>query len=249
VTDPDGVRCAFEHDDGAYILGALSPAERAAYERHLAHCPPCKQSLAELAVLPGLLGRLNSYPPVPHRPAAADEPPPATLLPRLLAAASTMRRSERRAQRRRRLRATVAAALASLAVATAAGIGVHLYDRDGDTPALFAVPEVSTSPEPTYNPMWVSPDRIAVNAQIAVIPVDGGTLIVVRCHHDSGGAKAWPLWLIVYPRDEEAEPVGSWLAIPGKDLTMTGLTHYPPDEIDRIEVQDYRHTTLLWWHP
>ncbi|WP_233606455.1 zf-HC2 domain-containing protein [Micromonospora sp. Llam0] len=37
------MRCDYAHDDGAYVLGALSPAERAAYEHHLAGCPSCRQ--------------------------------------------------------------------------------------------------------------------------------------------------------------------------------------------------------------
>lgn len=52
-------RCEFAHDDGAYLLGALAPAERAAYERHLAGCASCREAVAEIAVLPGLLGRLD----------------------------------------------------------------------------------------------------------------------------------------------------------------------------------------------
>jgi hypothetical protein len=31
----------FEHDDAAYVLGALSPAERAAFEEHLQSCADC----------------------------------------------------------------------------------------------------------------------------------------------------------------------------------------------------------------
>ncbi|MFD0784741.1 zf-HC2 domain-containing protein, partial [Micromonospora azadirachtae] len=46
-------RCEFTQDDGAYVLGALAPAERAAYERHLAGCADCREAVAELAVLPG----------------------------------------------------------------------------------------------------------------------------------------------------------------------------------------------------
>jgi len=40
--------------------GALSPTERAEYERHLAGCQSCRESVAALAVLPGLLSRLDS---------------------------------------------------------------------------------------------------------------------------------------------------------------------------------------------
>src|SRR5262245_49866304 len=55
----DDMSCEHEHDDGAYVLGALSPAERAAYERHLSTCSFCREAVADIAVLPGLLGRLD----------------------------------------------------------------------------------------------------------------------------------------------------------------------------------------------
>lgn len=45
-------------ESGVYILGALSPAERRAYEGHLSRCHPCRDDLASVAGLPGLLARL-----------------------------------------------------------------------------------------------------------------------------------------------------------------------------------------------
>jgi anti-sigma factor RsiW len=44
--------CLYPFDDGPYVLGALSPTERAEYERHLAGCQTCRGSVAALAVLP-----------------------------------------------------------------------------------------------------------------------------------------------------------------------------------------------------
>ncbi|KAA2253613.1 zf-HC2 domain-containing protein [Solihabitans fulvus] len=44
---------------GAYLLGALEPGERAAFERHLDGCPICRDELVRLAPLPGLLGQLT----------------------------------------------------------------------------------------------------------------------------------------------------------------------------------------------
>lgn len=41
---------------GAYLLGALEPAERLATEAHLASCTACRDELVRLAPLPGLLG-------------------------------------------------------------------------------------------------------------------------------------------------------------------------------------------------
>ncbi|MFC7616952.1 anti-sigma factor family protein [Actinokineospora soli] len=43
---------------GAYLLGALDPADRAVFEAHLAGCPVCEAELLRMAPLPGLLQRV-----------------------------------------------------------------------------------------------------------------------------------------------------------------------------------------------
>jgi anti-sigma factor RsiW len=45
--------------DGAYVLDALTPAEREEFERHLAVCTECRRTVAELLPLPGLLRRVD----------------------------------------------------------------------------------------------------------------------------------------------------------------------------------------------
>jgi hypothetical protein len=45
--------------DSAYVLGALSPAERREYEGHLESCERCRRAVEELAPMPGLLARLT----------------------------------------------------------------------------------------------------------------------------------------------------------------------------------------------
>ena len=45
--------------DAAYVLGALSPAERREFEEHLAGCPGCQAAVSELAGLPGLLAQVS----------------------------------------------------------------------------------------------------------------------------------------------------------------------------------------------
>jgi anti-sigma factor RsiW len=56
---------------GIYLFGAITPADRVTVVRHLATCPPCRDELAGLAALPGLLIR----PPVAA--AAFDDDDPA----------------------------------------------------------------------------------------------------------------------------------------------------------------------------
>ena len=49
----------FRDWDAAYVLGALDAEDRRAFERHLAECPACAASVAELAGLPGILSKLS----------------------------------------------------------------------------------------------------------------------------------------------------------------------------------------------
>jgi len=49
----------FAQWDAAYVLGALSPAERREFEEHLATCPHCQAAVSELAALPGLLAQVS----------------------------------------------------------------------------------------------------------------------------------------------------------------------------------------------
>lgn len=44
---------------GVYVLGAIAAADRSAVGAHLACCADCRDELAELAGLPGLLSRVS----------------------------------------------------------------------------------------------------------------------------------------------------------------------------------------------
>jgi anti-sigma factor RsiW len=58
VTRPRG--CAdLRLELGVYVLNAIAPADRRALELHLAQCAGCRQELAGLAALPGLLGTVS----------------------------------------------------------------------------------------------------------------------------------------------------------------------------------------------
>ncbi len=55
--------------DAAYVLGALSPHDRRAFEQHLATCAACREAVAELAGMPGILGMLTAE----HADALVDD--------------------------------------------------------------------------------------------------------------------------------------------------------------------------------
>lgn len=104
MTDAHHVR----HDLGAYVLGALDPAERRAVEDHLADCGACRDELAQLSGLPPLLDRITA------EEATAD----LGAVRRRLAAAVDRAAAEDHALARRQVRrwraATVAAGLVAL---------------------------------------------------------------------------------------------------------------------------------------
>ena len=65
------------HDwDAAYVLGALSPDDRRAFEQHLAQCQACSAAVAELAGMSGLLGKLPAAEALALVDATPDEPRP-----------------------------------------------------------------------------------------------------------------------------------------------------------------------------
>lgn len=219
--------CQFLYEDGAYILGALSPAERADYERHLPSCDQCRQSVATLAVLPGLLGRLDPDTATPPFTA------PPTLLPRLLAAAARSRRHERR----RRVWGSVAVTAAAAMIAVVVGVGVHIADQRPTTKQV-----AMTDMRPVNQ-------RIPIDAEIGLSPAEGGTWVAMRCRYEQGYGGAWQVRLIVFARSGASEQVGSWMAEAGQEVSLTTLSHLRPDDIARVELQGADHNTLLWWTP
>ncbi len=158
--------CHLAHSDAAYVLGALSPADRLEFERHLPGCERCRRSVAELAGLPGLLGR------VPREQVEAPlpfEPLPETVLPALVAAV-------RREQRRKTVLVTLGAA-AAVAVVALGATALQAARDDGPTPQ--AVPS-STSSTPSMAPalpMKVVGEDWGVRAAVRLTPVDFGTKV------------------------------------------------------------------------
>ncbi len=104
------------HALGGYLVGAIDAQERAEVDAHLAQCPACRDELASLAALPGLMSRLT-VDEVLAEPLAPD----GAMLERLLAAAAR----ERRVGRHRRLLAAAAAAIFAAGATTAGIAGYH----------------------------------------------------------------------------------------------------------------------------
>ncbi|MFR9776024.1 anti-sigma factor family protein [Micromonospora sp. MS34] len=222
-------RCEFAHDDGAYVLGALAPAERTAYERHLAGCAACREAVAEIAVLPGLLGRLD--------PAGLEQflevGPETARVPALLDAAREQRRRERTRSRRR----YVATALAAAVLAVLAGLGV----------AQLRPPAAPPAPQVSLAAMRPVAGAVPVHAEIALTDTGWGTEVTMHCGYDqrAGHREAYTFRLVAHGPDGATEQIGSWLAAPGDDVRLTGATHFTRGELVRLELLRADDTPVL----
>jgi hypothetical protein len=220
--------CEHGHLDGAYVLGALSPAERQEFERHLAGCEECSRGVRELAGLPGLLAHVTAEDLAP----APVPPLPDTLLPALV-------RDVRADQRRRSaLVAAVAAAVAALAVGGLAVGGA--FDRGTSAaapPAPSASATVSPSPLP-MDPVGPSP----VSAEVALASVAWGTRLDLTCSYedDEEEYEARPdatYALVVTTRDGRSEQVATWHGLPGRTMHLTAATASRRADIASVEMR------------
>ena len=210
-------------NDAAYVLGALNPSERAAYERHLAGCAGCQRSMRELAGLPGLLALAGE-----GALAVSEEEvggPSELLLPRLL----------HQVHRRRRRR--LVSVIATVGVAAAAVVvAVVLAARPAAAP-------VANAPSAVVSLSATSSDPMA--ATIDLFDKQWGTSITVHCReqgpHDSGT----PYQLFVVDQQQHRTPVGSWTSIPGGASTVTAATALHRSEIAALQIQDAGGEVLL----
>jgi hypothetical protein len=261
------VRCEYAHDDGAYVLGALSPSERAAYERHLSDCPACREAVAEIAVLPGLLSRLDPVaakqllgPPATaegaeadegqDRPLAAAEGPTAGGDARIISLVDAAAQSRRRDKRIRRFRyAGSALAAACLALVAALGVGMLRNDTRGDGQALLPPPPPTTpqAPQVVMNHMKPLVPGAPVTAQIGIKYHDWGTEIVMDCQYkaDDDDHTPWTFKMFAYGPDHSKEQLGSWVAGPGAELSLGGATRFTHGQLTRLEVAKADGTPVL----
>jgi hypothetical protein len=228
----------FAQWDAAYVLGALSPAERREFEEHLATCPSCQAAVSDLAALPGLLAQLS--PDDAAMLSMADETvagsaetpvlsavqtdvieqgPPESLLPKMIKKART---------RRRRM----VAAVAGIAAAVLLVIG-------GLAAAAGLLPLRPDSPE------RVAFSQVVPSAMIAVadvIPGQNGTEIKVECQYGevgepTPGAGRETYSIFVVDRSGNASMIKEWPASPNKLMRPSGTTPLRVSQIADLEIR------------
>ena len=227
----DFCRSAESGNDAAYVLGALSPADRRDYEDHLRDCAYCRASVQRLAGMPGLLALTTA--------SAVEDPEPEvppTILPKLLERA--------RAERRRRQRVTgglLAASVAALLVLA----GILIVQRTGE-PNPVAGGDVTTSTS-SQAPTTTAPPNVTgemtqlqpgeMTASIELTDKRWGTSITVVCH-DGGEIEPDVAYdLAVIDVDGESSDVGAWLAVPGANYRIPAATSLTRDRIAALEVR------------
>jgi Putative zinc-finger len=225
--DMDNNADPFSENDAAYVMGALTDEDRRAFEAHLADCPNCTRSVAELSGMTALLDKVPLSRLV--EPEAPVEQPPDLLLPRLVAAA-------RKQRRRDSFRLVASGAVAASVVAGAIAFGVS---QSGSAPQLG--PSVAMTP--------VRP--AAVTATLQVTQVAWGSKVSVDCRWVTTPPGTDPTVKKVYRL--VALPVGGgapqtlaqWAVLPGQDATVVGSTDLPASGIATIELQAVANDAVL----
>jgi hypothetical protein len=221
----------FAQYDAAYVLGALTPADRHEYETHLATCADCTSAVRELAGMPGLLRQASAELAVGPVPDAG--PVPDTLLPRLI-------RASRHERRRHGLWTAVAGGLAAAVIALFAVLAV--VHQDSSAPVGTTVAMTAVRPVP-------------IDASFQLQAVKWGTKVHLTCTYVGAAPGDGPYDKIVYrlvavPRDGgPAQNVAQWSVVPGEDATVDGATDLSPDQIDHMALETTNGTVLLQGTP
>jgi len=214
---------------GSYVLGALAPADRSTYERHLATSTACREDVAQFAGLPGLLGRLDTEIAVGLND--APKAPPLLLETVLNRARTERQRSGRRTRWRR-----AGALLAAACLAVLAGLGVGAVSA-------------STAGRPTVAAMSPVDKDEMLAAVVGYWPdPEGGTEISMACVYPATsdgtytGRDRLDLWVV--PRGGgPGASVWSWDAGPGDRVNFWAETALRPQQIGRMEIR--RGDTVL----
>jgi hypothetical protein len=223
--------------DAAYVLGALSPAERRDFEAHLEECDRCRAAVAELGALPGLLGRLDATRAFAVLDGDADAglPDPDDLVARI--------RQRDRGERLRRRLLSIGGLAAAAVLASVLTLVV---------PAIVAPPQ-----QPTETVAFVpADDAVPVQATAELSRVGWGTSIRMTCsYHAIAGTGAggggggdyapvqYALWVTGTDGTESA--LSTWSSTSGDSVVVTAGTAIALDQISHLEVRDASGVRVL----
>lgn len=219
------------HNDAAYVLGALSPVDRQAYELHLRDCPDCRACVQRLAGMPGLLALTT---------AEAVEGPgpqvPPTLLPGLIARVG--------ADRRRR-RWLIGGALAA-SMAIVATLVSLLVLRAPTTAATTTAATTAAATTAAAEPLSMT--QVLPGPMTASVELDAkkwGTAITVDCKYAEYADTSVSYDLAVIDIDGHVSQAGTWRAVAGASMRVATATSVPREHITAVEVRLPNGRTIL----
>jgi hypothetical protein len=234
--------CEFAHDDGAYVLGSLSPGERLDFERHLPDCDECARSVRALAGLPGLLDRVD--------PAVLEHPSPDPAVPSALL--SSLTGEVVRARRRRTLAiAGLAATVATIAALSAPMVASRMDDSPSGSTGSSA-PTSSTNDDVETRAMSPLGD-VPVEATLGLEQVRWGTRMLLTCTYEPQSVEyelpaEVDYLLFVRTRDGRSEQVGSWRSVGGTTMQVPAATSVVRADIAAVEVRTVDGRVVLRLH-
>ncbi|MEW5812942.1 MAG: zf-HC2 domain-containing protein [Actinomycetota bacterium] len=210
--------------DAAYVLGALSSDERLEYESHLARCTQCRDAVAELSGMPGLLGLLD----LDDVTALDEEQTDPPLRPEVLESVLAKVRWRRRRSR------WVTSAVVGLAAAVLA-VGILLVAR----PAIVGLDDRSTTQNTAQMLDMTKMAPTPINASIALTDFGWGTRIDMACSYGQWGNNDAPpkeLGMVVVARDGSQQQIATWLGVSGATALPSGTTPMQRDDIAAVQM-------------
>jgi Putative zinc-finger len=234
-----------EHTDvGAYSMGLLEPADRRAFENHLAGCASCAAELAQLSPLAGLLRGIDPA-DVTREPAAdAFSPggPPQPAEPPSAAVADLLQKRAARQRQQNRWQVSLAAAAAVVLIGGGVGIGLASAPSHG-SPAPVAAPVAGQQ----HSAVNVS---TGVAGTVGLVAKTWGTQVTMDLSNVRGPVECQ---LIAVSRSGEQRVVMGWqvpaagygLPAHPAHLVLTGGTSIQAGNLSRLVVDVVNGGTLL----
>lgn len=230
----------FAEWDAAFVMGALSWADRAAYEEHVSDCADCRRAVAELAPTAALLSRASRDRAV-QIPDASDVGfgPAPSVRARLLASVAMARgprmprtgTPEGSPSRRRRAGWWLVAAVAVLVASVSVGVPLAM----STAPATHALRAVEDVP---------------LEATVQLDAVAWGTRIHLDCSYVPDGDAdvpegGWPYVLTIIGADGASTDVSTWRALPGTTARVSAGVALDASEIRAVEIRSMTTDRVL----
>jgi hypothetical protein len=236
---------------GVYLLGALDPTERSAFESHLSYCEICRGELVRLAPLPGLLNQITPGDFADNMPSTGVEggvvvvqtapvriPVQSPLPPLDVDEAPVTRPPNKpaggprnRTMSRRRFSRVLSAAAAVVVLAVGAVFGWQAIRHD------------ETVPPQAEAVVWSGESADGtIGGEARLIDREWGTQFEMKLHGMPPGRGCY---LVVYDHYGKRQTAGWWGTDHDPDDVIPGAAWIRRSKIDRLEFMLDDHKTVV----